>query len=687
MDYADFINGVLPGNYNLTKSMELTRFSSSGTLWYTKKFLVLYNTIFLSTKINPEDYFIIFNNNFKRYIYSLDISVQEEASNFFFNGHKKFDNKHVKTFYEFCGIDKNQAAEYFIINEELLAKKYYFSYLMQSGGQSGVKREIKDYLYSQNFNYSYSNIYNIIEKYRKNNRLTLVNNQIINDYVAFLRNERQILYYYGFFHSKSIGANDIEFSSLTPIGELAYTSNAKEFQIIWEHQKLKMTSQPTTVEINNLENLHQIVDISKFSINFSPYLDIFKYLSLYKKISKEEYQYVLSRNNESTNFFKIKDPNINSIRKAIEAKVKSFNRRGDLKSEDFHKELKKYLLGIVNSEKDKDTNPFCVIKDLNIIEISNSERFNLIFTIYSNIDEYKRAYYKKTLDSNMQEMKTYYANRIKGDTIRKNRKSVSDWNLYIGSFDLTILLNLMFLYIKLDLNKINKTLNHEEVIKYIENNFNSLNNILHLSRTEYEAYLYEWNNKKFVELHEDYLVEQIIEDKYLIDSAKDLLYKIKFESNKGKKIADLNTERIRNNILISLLNAYYIKMFDNNLFNNNETNIKCESCNEVTFLKNNNKPYMEFHHIIPFSGKTQGADHYLNLVNLCPNCHTKLHHLHVDQKKKIYSDLDNNNYLKKRITDRMIMLKQNDMLKSYQLEFLLAENAISEEEYEIIERS
>ena len=43
---------------------------------------------------------------------------------------------------------------------------------------------------------------------------------IENDMVGFIRNERQIMYYYGYFHSKTAGANDFEFSSLTPIGEL-----------------------------------------------------------------------------------------------------------------------------------------------------------------------------------------------------------------------------------------------------------------------------------------------------------------------------------------------------------------------------------------------------------------------------------------------------------------------------------
>lgn len=51
-----FINMIMPGNYALTKSMELTKIQSSGTLWYTKKFLVLYYYIFLTDDIFTKEY-------------------------------------------------------------------------------------------------------------------------------------------------------------------------------------------------------------------------------------------------------------------------------------------------------------------------------------------------------------------------------------------------------------------------------------------------------------------------------------------------------------------------------------------------------------------------------------------------------------------------------------------------------
>ena len=54
--YDDFFDTLLPGNYALTKSMELTRVTNSGTLWYTKKFLTLYYYVFLSNDIETSAY-------------------------------------------------------------------------------------------------------------------------------------------------------------------------------------------------------------------------------------------------------------------------------------------------------------------------------------------------------------------------------------------------------------------------------------------------------------------------------------------------------------------------------------------------------------------------------------------------------------------------------------------------------
>jgi 5-methylcytosine-specific restriction endonuclease McrA len=51
----------------------------------------------------------------------------------------------------------------------------------------------------------------------------------------------------------------------------------------------------------------------------------------------------------------------------------------------------------------------------------------------------------------------------------------------------------------------------------------------------------------------------------------------------------------------------------------------CEACNEpAPFLRRNNKPYLEIHHIVALSAG--GADHPMNVAAVCPNCHQRTTH-------------------------------------------------------------
>lgn len=51
----------------------------------------------------------------------------------------------------------------------------------------------------------------------------------------------------------------------------------------------------------------------------------------------------------------------------------------------------------------------------------------------------------------------------------------------------------------------------------------------------------------------------------------------------------------------------------------------CEGCNQpAPFLRRNNTPYLEIHHIQPLA--TGGADHPTNVAALCPNCHRRTSH-------------------------------------------------------------
>lgn len=83
-NFQDFLSSILPGNYALTKSMEMTRINTSGTLWYMKKFLVLYYYIFLSDKIDTPEYIDEVIGHFDNYIGTLDESVKPSAEKFFY---------------------------------------------------------------------------------------------------------------------------------------------------------------------------------------------------------------------------------------------------------------------------------------------------------------------------------------------------------------------------------------------------------------------------------------------------------------------------------------------------------------------------------------------------------------------------------------------------------------------------
>ena len=89
--YDNFRNSLLPGNYALTKSMELTKVQDSGTLWYMKKFLTLYYYVFLSNDIMTTAYRQSVIDIFDSFISSLDTDIQPYAETYFYP-----DNEAIK---------------------------------------------------------------------------------------------------------------------------------------------------------------------------------------------------------------------------------------------------------------------------------------------------------------------------------------------------------------------------------------------------------------------------------------------------------------------------------------------------------------------------------------------------------------------------------------------------------------
>ncbi|ASS40126.1 HNH endonuclease signature motif containing protein [Fusobacterium sp. oral taxon 203] len=676
-----FIENITPSNYFITKSMEISKVKSSGTLWYTKKFLVLYDAIFISKKIDKIDGIKEIRNNFENYINTLPESIKKEAEAFFFP--KNADLRgNFRTYNDFVGvidinIDKNQY--YSDVN------KYYFIYLMNIGGQSGVKEYIKENLNNPNF--VVSKLSEIINDFQKKNSITNLNiTGIINDFHASLRNERQILFYYGYFHSRNNGVGeDEEFSSLTPIGELAVKANSKEFALIWEHQKIKMISQPVTVQFPSIKGCNLCV-AEKFKINYSPYLSILRCIDKKGKLTPRFYDRILSRSNNENidDIIENYDKFENSISE-IEKYLKSFGLRSEERSEDFEKEIKKYMLGIRDDlVKDNNENYFGVISSSknNSWILNKQNKFERILKIYKQIEKYKLNKYKELFKNCEKELQKKYQSVYTGIDYEKNHRIKMAWDLYNIKGEKTILLSLILcdyiMYKNIDMNSIEI----DELFVYCNRFFKNLLKSLNLTKKQdmikeikFVFEMIDNGNLQEITYVEDYSLEAVYTNKYSSLNTEDLRRKINEVSKQNVKPS---LERKRDMRIISLMKNLYLteKSDENHL-------ISCECCGEKTFLKNNGEPYIEYHHLIPFQ-IADGPDHFENIFGICPMCHRKIHYIKDDLKVELYSGFDKNNHMNKKIVTRLKDLYKINILKSYQLEYALSEQMITEDEYNSI---
>ena len=735
--YTQFYSSVLPGNYALTKSMELTKVQSSGTLWYTKKFLVLYYYVFLSNEIMTQEYVNRVTESFDGYINSLPLDVQDDARGFFYpdNPTINFHSPAFRTFASFASetIFENQAARTDYYQK---AKKMYFSILMGSGGQTGVKRALKEAVSRPDFIYSELNIRNAImdgvvsvcmEQLTGGAALTdnsvkyIISQQCIdeltalsareslteqrirqiihsynnhryafyaieNDMVAFIRNERQILYYYGYCHSKTAGATDFEFSSLTPIGELALKANFYEFLALWEHQKIKMISQPATADINNLVSCEN--PAGNFGISFSPYTDVIGHILRQGSLTLDQYKYVVSRRKHDISeeeWCSIENEVINHI-EDIRSLLARCGRRRDVQDEDGRKELLKYALGLrADLPMDRGCNGYGVISLRGNYSCTDRAGLERIYRLYSKLQAYKLQKYSDLFLSCEEDLRSRYITGMNGNEQSVDPHIKINWDLYNIRPDEFILIAVMA--------SIGASVSGTDILGTD-------------IRGTIECILPEWN-AKFPSIlrsmgyrsdsakrqimrkiltalnNEDYslFINSNAEDRqqalatYRDTDTADLRLHINEVSAQAS--AETGESRTRNMNLISLLKSYYMAVYTDH------GTLRCECCREDAFITNSGEPYVEFHHLIPFS-IANGPDHYLNLFALCPNCHRKIHFLRMTDKQQVYSDLDANNYLQLGFVERLRSLKDAMILRSYHLEYLLAECAITMEEYDRI---
>ncbi len=686
--YTSFKDSLLPGNYALTKSMEFSKKENCGTLWYLKKFIVLYNLIFLSGReIEYSAYISATSAIFDSYISSLPAEVRSDAENFFFpSGYNGAINLKSPGFRTFKSLSGNRVFTDATEKRDWIyrAKKYYFVFLMDLGVQSGVKRHIREALYSDP-DFDLTQLVSLIDDYKtRHTECTNATATIINDYPAALRNERQIMYYYGSFHSKSTGANDREFSSLTPVGELAIRANAPELLATWEMQKLKMISQPPTVSI---QNIPAGSDATKFSIGYTPYLNVLRYLNREGRISVDEYKYFVSRISHK---FEQSDTFINLCAGAhgntaeLAATVKAFGRQRDIQEEDGNKELKKYVLGILDLPKDNSTNKLAAITQEagSVFKVNDPERISSMTELYQALCNYKLHRYNNLFARCEDELRKVYSAGASGhaDSETDARLKI-DWDMYNIRPDSFILLGVSLnvasacsatpisqanaaqlaktsgnlcpdICAYMDISSARK---REDAVRHC---------ILAMDTADFSAYIATDTGA------DDYSA------KYIDRSECDLMQKIiDISRNAANPYAGPRQRNIR---LVNMMRSLYATRAVSS-----GTPPVCESCGNPTFTTANGIPYIEFHHLIPFS-EGNGPDHYLNLLALCPMCHRKLHHMNVADKRTLYTGIDLHNHDNKTIVDRLLELKAQNILKSYHIEFLLADNAITPDQYKAV---
>lgn len=649
------LNFVKPGNYFITKSMHWNVKEGEGEdnskikleqYWYFKKFITLYFYIFSSKSgLEYDETYKKISINFDRYIESMPRSIQPRAHEFFYSRNiKSFDkvirwDDFVKNDIHFK--DKKQEAIYI-----MLAKKVYFMYLMNIGGQSGIKKYILKDLVNNGvpFEKIGEEIFKHEEFGRKVNidpasfargkSTILENKQLrseVNDATAPLRNYRQLFCIYGFFY-ESVFSNLGENFSLTTVGKNIIEANFLETALIIEHQKIKMISQPPTIDIQN------IAYDDNFFIELNPYQKILKYIEKNTSINYQEYMYKVSRNT-STNV------ELDSLKTHIEL----FDRVRDNKTEDFNKELEKYLGGLFSE----------LLPELQIIEEKKS-RGKIDFIIK---DEERLTEYIDLLQGVKNKKKGKFKNRIqlyKDILLKKhdrNFKSLEDWYSYVSGFDNYILIRLTLYvsnYGKIKYSKL------KEKLPLLINIINS-----EIDTNTFKAYLdhYQSNYKDI-----DTII-RIEEFEY----AEDPLYTLTISST--QELINISNEKYsfskNQRAHISYIKKYYL----------NKKVSRCDCCNAETFRKENGEWYLEYHHLVPLS--KQGLDHVYNLFGVCANCHRQFHFGRSKDKLNMYSSVNDRNALNIDLKERYkeLMVIENQV---FMLDYLFSEGALTKADYDEI---
>ena len=319
-----------------------------------------------------------------------------------------------------------------------------------------------------------------------------------------------------------------------------------------------------------------------------------------------------------------------------------------------------------------------------IWEVENKENLHRTIKIYSELEKYKRKRYNKLFHECEEELRKKYEIESQGNqTLYKvNPKTKIKWDLYNIQKDKIIIIGLIINIFTIQKDCELEAIKIEDIVNYANKDFkNILKSININSKKEVKESLKGildlilLDSLENIDYNENFRIDEYYINEYTTLNSTDLMEKIKRVSEDNIKP---KLERKRDRQIIGLINAYYLAEYsDENKL------VKCECCGATTFLKPNNEPYLEYHHLIPFN-IADGPDHYENIVGICPMCHTKIHYAIDSEKIMVYKEFNSNNHLHEDLFTRMKKLYKINVLKSYQLEYALVENMINEEEYQKI---
>lgn len=181
-------------------------------------------------------------------------------------------------------------------------------------------------------------------------------------------------------------------------------------------------------------------------MNRDPYLTILSWMESKGGFSMDEYQYIISR--LPAPLFDVSE--IDDFREHLDdarKHVESFGRRSEIKTEDFRKELLKYILGLRGDlKKDRSSNPMsvCRLSGRNVI-VTDMPFLRLVIGYYKLLSAYKSMRYGHLFDDCEAELRRQYAEREQGRSYEIDRKIKIDWDLYNIHVDIPVMMTSMLL--------------------------------------------------------------------------------------------------------------------------------------------------------------------------------------------------------------------------------------------------